>query len=127
MVTAHAAGFAVARWLIGSNPVLENVVATAALVLTVVWIRFVVAPRARRLASNFEDLTPNLITHGGFGPARRDRRSRRQDEPGGPRPGRATRSEGHRRARSAGRDAPPRCTVPPGRKEPSPQHREEVP
>ena len=83
VVAAHAAGVAVAWWLISPNTALVNVVATAALVPTVLWIRFVVARRARRIASDFEDLTPNLITHGGFGPARWDRFSRRQDEAGG--------------------------------------------
>jgi hypothetical protein len=83
VVAAHAAGVAVAWWLISPNTIFVNIVTTAALVLTIVWIRFVVARRARRLASDFEDLTPNLITHGGFGPARWDRRSRRQDELGG--------------------------------------------
>ena len=83
VVAAHAAGVAVAWWLISPNTVLVNIVTAVALALTIVWIRFVVARRARRLASDFEDLTPNLITHGGFGPARWDRRSRRQDELGG--------------------------------------------
>jgi hypothetical protein len=83
VVAAHAAGVMVAWWLISPNTVLVNAVATSVLVLTVVWMRFVVSRRARRLASDFEDLTPSLITHGGFGPARWDRRSRRQDEPGG--------------------------------------------
>ncbi len=83
VVAAHLAGVAVAWWLISPNTVLVNTLATAALALTIVWMRFVVTRRARRLASDFEDLTPNLITHGGLGSARWDRRSRRQDEPGG--------------------------------------------
>ena len=80
---AHAVGVVAAWWLIRPNTVATNVAATTALVLTIFWMRFVVARRARRLASDFEDLTPHLITHAGFGWARWDRRSRRQDEPGG--------------------------------------------
>jgi len=73
-------GAAAVWWLFSPNTLLVNVVATLLLALTVLWMRLVVARRARRLASDFEDLTPNLITHGGFGPPRWDRRSRRQDE-----------------------------------------------
>jgi len=83
VMAAHVVGVAAAWWLIAPNSTLVNVVALAALALSLVWFRFVVVRRARRLASPYEDLTPNLITHGGFGPARWDRRSRRQDEPRG--------------------------------------------
>ena len=55
-----------------------NVVAGVTLVLTILWMRFVWVRRARRLASEYEDLTPNLITHGPE--CRWDRRSRRHDE-----------------------------------------------
>lgn len=82
-VAAHLVGVAAAWWLISPNTRLTNAVAIVALALTIVWMWLVVARRARRLASDFEDLTPNLITHAGFGWARWDRRSRRQDEPGG--------------------------------------------
>ena len=80
VVMAHAVGVAAAWWLIAPNTPLTNILAAAALALTLAWWRLVVVARARRLASDHEDLTPNLITHGGFGPARWDRRSRRQDE-----------------------------------------------
>jgi cation transporter-like permease len=85
VLAAHAVGVAAVWWLFSPNTVLVNVVATLLLALTVLWMRLVVARRDRRLASDFEDLTPNLITHGGMGPARWDRRSRRQRR-GGPSP-----------------------------------------
>lgn len=81
VLAAHAIGVVAAWWLISPNTKLVNAVASAVLAATVLWIRLVVARRARRLASDFEDLTPNLITHGGFGGTRWDRFSRRQDEP----------------------------------------------
>lgn len=78
---AHLAGVVTAWWLIAPNTPTLNVVAAVTLVLTILWMRFVWVRRARRLASEYEDLTPNLITHGGVGSESRwDRRSRRQDE-----------------------------------------------
>jgi len=78
---AHLAGVVTAWWLIAPNSLAGNVVAGVMLVLTILWMRFVWVRRARRLASEYEDLTPNLITHGGVGAdSRWDRRSRRQDE-----------------------------------------------
>ena len=78
---AHLVGVVTAWWLIAPNTLALNVVAAVMLVLTILWMRFVWACRARRLASDYEDLTPNLITHGGVGAESRwDRRSRRQDE-----------------------------------------------
>jgi hypothetical protein len=79
-VAAHIAGGVFAWWLLAPNTPVLNAIAAVALALTVIWMRLVWVRRARRLASDFEDLTPNLITHGGFGFARWDRRSRRQDE-----------------------------------------------
>jgi hypothetical protein len=75
---AHLAGVVTAWWLIAPNTTTINVVAGVTLVLTVLWMRFVWVRRARRLASEWEDLTPNLITHGPE--CRWDRRSRRHDE-----------------------------------------------
>gem|GEM_PF-1561990 len=84
VVAAHIAGVALAWWLISPNSPLVNAVTAAVLILTAAWIRLVVARRNRKLASDYENLTPHLITHGGvWGEARWDRRSRRQDEPGG--------------------------------------------
>jgi hypothetical protein len=80
VVMAHLVGVIAAWWLFRPDTLSANITAGTTLVLTVLWIRCVVVKRARRLASDFEDITPNLITHGGFGPARWDRRSRREDE-----------------------------------------------
>ena len=77
---AHLVGVIAAWWLIAPSPTV-NAVAAVTLGLTLLWMRFVWVRRARRLASDYEDLTPNLITHGGVGSdSRWDRRSRRQDE-----------------------------------------------
>jgi hypothetical protein len=83
VIAVHIAGGAVAYWLLVPNSPVVNAVTAGLLALTVAWFYFVVAPRARRLTSPHEDLSPNLITHGGLGMARWDRRSLRQDEPGG--------------------------------------------
>ncbi len=80
VVAAHAVGVVAVWWLYSPSNTVVNVVAATTLVLTVLWIRLVVMRRARRLASDFEDLTPNLITHGPPLGCRWDRRSRRQDE-----------------------------------------------
>jgi hypothetical protein len=82
-VAANAVGVAAAWWLLSPKTVLANAAGAVLLALVVAWMRLVVARHARRVASDFEDLTPHLITHGGFGDPRWDRRSRRQDEPGG--------------------------------------------
>ena len=82
-LAANLVGVAAAWWLLSPKTVPTNVAGAVLLVLAVAWMRFVVARHARRVASDFEDLTPHLITHGGFGSPRWDRRSRRQDEPGG--------------------------------------------
>jgi len=81
VVFVHLVAAVAAWWLISPNTAIGNAVAAATLLLTVAWMRLVWQRRARRLASDFEDLTPNLTTHGPFGGSRWDRRSRKQDEP----------------------------------------------
>jgi hypothetical protein len=80
VVAAHLVGVVAVWWLYSPSRPLVNIVAAVTAVLTVLWIRLVVVRRARRLASEFENLTPNLITHGPPLGCRWDRRSRRQDE-----------------------------------------------
>jgi hypothetical protein len=80
VVAIHAAGAVAVWWLYSPSRPLVNIVGGVTAALTVLWVRLVVVRRARRLASEFENLTPNLITHGPPGGCRWDRRSRRQDE-----------------------------------------------